>query len=709
MQGVNLDNYWRPNMVTDEENTIKKNKDLYKNNINIFQHFVFVTMILSLFFLFNHNFYLFHSAAELFSCIIAGGVFMVSLATYKITRNKYFMFLGTGYFFILTLDLFHTINFGDILVSSYFVYDVDTRFWVAARGLELLTILISFLFLFKRNIKCNCYFVFLCYYVISFFLVLDIVHLNVLIPVMRLEETGITEFKINFEYAVATGFVICSCILFLLKDKLDKNLFIFLEISLTFKIFSELFFTMYYNVTDFYNMMGHIFKVVSYYFLYMGVIANGLQRPFDMINNNLDNADCKVIEKEKQRRYMEEVIYQNEQCYDWLIDNSSNGIIIVRNKKILYSNTTAMKLFGAKSMEEITDQDITELVMDNLICDEKYKELVNTNRFNELKLLNLNKETLDVEFSLNRITYRGTPAYLIILKDMKLKHEINNLKVNLKENEIELTKSNEFNKELTEFFSNISHELKTPINIILSAVQLINVKKEYNNLEEFMVHLNRLLGIIKQNCFRLTRLISNLIDISKFESGFSKLELKNRNIVNIVEDITLSVGDYVKSKGTNIIFDTDVEERIIAVDSDKIERILLNLLSNAVKFTDMDDEILVNFTDGEDFVKISVKDTGIGMPEEKLKVIFDRFAQVENTLIRNREGSGIGLSLVKTLIDMHEGRIDVKSKIGEGSEFIIELPVRLFENDKEIDSLNIKTDNKIDKILLEFSDIYSID
>ncbi len=293
---------------------------------------------------------------------------------------------------------------------------------------------------------------------------------------------------------------------------------------------------------------------------------------------------------------------------------------------------------------------------------------------------------------------------------MSLNIEINNLKYNLMKNKVELNKSNEYNKILTEFFSNISHELKTPINVILSAVQLLFFKKGNKNSAEFMDQLDRLLGIIKQNCFRLIRLVNNLIDISKFESGFLKLELKNHNIVSIVENITLSVSDYIKSKDVNIVFDTDVEERLMAVDADKIERIILNLLSNAVKFTNKGDKILVHVEDNEDTVRISVKDSGVGIPEDKLNKIFDRFAQVDDTLIRNREGSGIGLSLVKSLTEMHGGCIKVKSMLGEGSEFIFELPVKLVDNIPEGETMEmLNNDSKIDKVLIEFSDIYSFE
>ena len=198
---------------------------------------------------------------------------------------------------------------------------------------------------------------------------------------------------------------------------------------------------------------------------------------------------------------------------------------------------------------------------------------------------------------------------------------------------------------------------------------------------------------MKQNCYRLLRLINNLIDISKIDSGFLNPNLKNYNIVSVVEDITLSVAEYIQDKGVEVIFDTNVEEKIIACDPDNIERIILNLLSNAVKFTNAGDQITVEVMDNEDYIEISVKDTGIGIPEDKLKVIFERFRQVDNSLSRSHEGSGIGLSLVKALVDMHDGSINVNSNLGEGTEFIIKLPARKTDESNDVEKNMIYQDN----------------
>ncbi len=214
---------------------------------------------------------------------------------------------------------------------------------------------------------------------------------------------------------------------------------------------------------------------------------------------------------------------------------------------------------------------------------------------------------------------------------------------------------------------------------------------------------------MNQNSLSLLRLINNIIDTTKIEADYVGIHLKNGNIVYIVEEISQSVAEYIKNHGITLIFDTDVEEKIIAFDEEKIERIMLNLLSNAVKFTQENGSILVNIYDKGDFIEISLKDTGIGIPKSKLEFIFERFAQIDKSTSRQNEGSGIGLALVKSLVEMHEGKIHVSSEEGKGSEFIITLPVRIVDKEQEESSLKnqeIFKTNYAENLSIEFSDIY---
>ena len=256
-----------------------------------------------------------------------------------------------------------------------------------------------------------------------------------------------------------------------------------------------------------------------------------------------------------------------------------------------------------------------------------------------------------------------------------------------------------------EFLVNISHELKTPLNIIFSTAQLFDMYCNSGSLDDKKDSIIKYIDSIKQNSYRLSKLINNIVDLSKIEAGFFELALSNNNIVVVVEKIVMSVTNFTDSKGLNIIFDTDIEEKIIACDPEKIERIVLNLISNAIKFSNKGDEIFVTVKDKNEFVEISVKDNGIGIENKYLDMIFDRFKQVDKSLSRNAEGTGIGLSLVKSIVELHGGSIYVESEFGKGSKFIVMLPsVKIF-NENMI--YNSKFKNENENIRVELSDVYS--
>jgi PAS domain S-box-containing protein len=274
----------------------------------------------------------------------------------------------------------------------------------------------------------------------------------------------------------------------------------------------------------------------------------------------------------------------------------------------------------------------------------------------------------------------------------------------------EVREKNELERNLKiqdEIFSNVSHELKTPLNMIFSTNQVIEFYLKNDLYEENRESILKNLRIIKQNCYRCTKLINNIVDLSKIDSGYFEINLVNENVVEIVENIVQSVADFVKNKGMGIIFDTDTEEKIMALDPVKMERIILNLISNAIKFSNPGDYIYVNIRDMGESVEISVRDTGVGIKAEHLDSIFKRYHQVDKTLTRNAEGSGIGLSLIKSIIDLLGGEISVESEVGKGSTFTIVLPAQIVEAPEDTAKPKMSR-NKVETIDVEFSDIYSV-
>ena len=257
-----------------------------------------------------------------------------------------------------------------------------------------------------------------------------------------------------------------------------------------------------------------------------------------------------------------------------------------------------------------------------------------------------------------------------------------------------------------EIFINTSHELKTPLNLVYSASQLIDLYLKDHSIENKKNEILKNNKIIMQNCYRLIKLINNILDTSKIEKGFYQLSLENANIVNIIENIVQSTAHYVKSKGLKIIFDSDIEEKIMAFDIYKIERVMLNLISNAIKFSNIKGTIVVNLVDKDDFIEISVIDDGIGIDQEDRNEIFNKFIQVNKSLNRKVEGTGIGLSLVKSIIDLHRGKISVDSTLGLGSKFTIQLPLRTVDS-PIVEREEYCHDDIVEMIRLEMSDIYT--
>lgn len=254
-------------------------------------------------------------------------------------------------------------------------------------------------------------------------------------------------------------------------------------------------------------------------------------------------------------------------------------------------------------------------------------------------------------------------------------------------------------------YANITHELKTPVNVIYSAAQMIELFLKSNSLEDFRSKLSNYNDNIKQNCYRLIKLTNNLLDLSRIKNNFLEINLIDKNIVDIVRDIVLSVSNYIHFKRINIKFETNVKEKIIACDTNFIDRILLNLISNAIKFSNPGSSIVVSVFDFESTVEITVKDNGIGMEKNQLDKIFDRFYQVDKSLSRSAEGVGIGLFLVKTLVELHGGKISIESEVGIGSTFKIELPVITAPTSNRKSTSNFT--NKTDILNIEFSDIYA--
>lgn len=698
------------------ENYIESNVEgiVYKIIITVI---IWALLIISLMYLGFQNYLLFHSILELFSVLIASTIFIVTLNSYKDLKNNFFSILGIGYGFVMIFDLLHVLTYEGmgIFAKVPSLSNICTQLWISARYIESITLLIVGILFYKnyKSIKFNQ--ILWIYAIISGFLILSIFQWHTF-PECLIDSSKLTNFKILSEYLISFFVFFVAIIMFKGKKNIDHQTWVFLELSLIFTILSELSLTLYNDIYGIENILGHIFKTISFYFTYKSVVEVGLRNPYRLLAKDLKKKDFqlgytsrKLNEESYQRMRMEEILIENQECYDLLIQNAQEAIAIHSGGKVIFVNELAASLIGDASKEEIIGKSLVELLYnksEGIVRDfdkkEYSKDLVR--EFYETQI-STDNGIIDIEVKERYLNYKNEPAVLCLIRNITKDKEIEKLKNDVKASEERLNETLEVNRIITEFLGNISHEMKTPLNVILGSVQVLDLYNENDCISTNYAKNEKYLKIMRQNCYRILRLINNFIDISKIDSGFYNLNLHNYNIVNIVEEITLSVVEYVENKGVNLIFDTDVEEKILACDPDKIERIILNLLSNSVKFTNPGDEIWVTMIDKGNSIVISVKDSGIGIPEDKLKVIFERFGQVNKSMKRNHEGSGIGLSLVKSLIEMHDGTIDIRSSLGEGSEFIIRLPVKVL-TEEEAEANEIFNDNKVERIHIEFADIY---
>lgn len=343
----------------------------------------------------------------------------------------------------------------------------------------------------------------------------------------------------------------------------------------------------------------------------------------------------------------------------------------------------------SETLKNILATDETEIVGEEKfhILDENKSIDIFEHIINEKKIsVNIKNSNSNFELISTNL-YDNNYVIWFVDKNEQIEHEINN-------------------KIRGDFFANLSHELRTPLNIIFSSLQVLDLKLKNIEKKEDQ-SITKYINMATQNTYRLLKLVNNLIDSNKITSGYFEYNPQNYDIVYFVESICQSIVDFAKQKNIEVIFDTDIEEKIISFDLDKMERIILNILSNSIKFTKEQGKIEIYIRESNKMLEIEISDDGIGIPKNKLNSIFERFKQVENNTIRSGEGSGIGLYLVKSLVDMHGGYIDVESELGFGTTFKISIPAEV-EEEYECNIMEKNLQNSyIEKIKVEFSDIYA--
>ncbi len=257
----------------------------------------------------------------------------------------------------------------------------------------------------------------------------------------------------------------------------------------------------------------------------------------------------------------------------------------------------------------------------------------------------------------------------------------NQLRNELKLRDLETKKIREIENMKSRFFANLSHEFRTPLMLIKGPAELLLSDKNSDRSQQYQ--------IIHRNSEKLQNLIDQLLELSQLESSSIPVKAKKENIIPALRGLFYSFASYAEQKNINIKFSSSSDNISAWFDRDKLDKILNNILSNAFKFTTQGGSISVDvksiLVNGSEYLQIFIKDSGIGIPKDKIEKIFDRFYQVDDSSNRAYGGSGIGLSLVRELVDLHKWKIFVESEVEKGTEFILEIPLNDFyldENEK---------------------------
>ena len=294
-----------------------------------------------------------------------------------------------------------------------------------------------------------------------------------------------------------------------------------------------------------------------------------------------------------------------------------------------------------------------------------------------------------VAFSLVIVGVAENHAYNQAFKLFQQQYELERIHTDLEATNIRLK---EMDKAKTQFFSNITHEFKTPLSLILLPLDMLSkddlVAKDYSYQ----------LDVIRRNGLKLLKLTNMILDLIKLDEARFILRPKSFDIKKIVEQIVGDIQGLAERKSIRLDIRADSGKYPITGDPDMLERVVVNLLSNAMKFTPPGGSITVALASKPHEIMITVSDTGMGIPADKISSIFERFYQVEGDLTRKHGGTGIGLALVKEIVDRHGGRIEVESEVGKGTSFSITLPENpLFEN-KTIEQPEGSIDELVPKV-----------
>ncbi|WP_138289341.1 sensor histidine kinase [Clostridium perfringens] len=455
--------------------------------------------------------------------------------------------------------------------------------------------------------------------------------------------------------------VLLLLILYLLKDfKLFKNnllnylkLFIIVNLSLV----------LIYALVYIFNLEAlllliYVLKILIYLIIYVWISEMLITKPYKTLHQDIidKNKKLKILNKKMEEsnnefKEFKEKLKDNETYFKNFINNAPMSIVILNNHnhRIFSINKQFSNELNLKNNRQVINRNLFKIInienKDEFLITKRGEALYSSGKIEIFWQLNILLQTKDyLIISMKNITeFKFSEKIKFDLGKRKLSEKIKN-----------------------NFLSSISHDLKTPINVIYSSVQV----QEKFYVDENINKIGHYNQVNKENCITLMRLANNLIDSSKIDYDYLKPNFKVYNIVTLVEDSILNLAEYIKEKKLTYIFDTDEEELYVKCDQEFIQRIILNLISNSIKYTKRGG-IRVQIKSNRNKVIIDFTDTGEGMDKDFIEKAFLRYSKGNKKGIKNKS-TGIGLYIVKSLVELQNGTIYINSIKDAGTNVRLE-------------------------------------
>ncbi|MBF0345351.1 MAG: PAS domain S-box protein [Nitrospirae bacterium] len=646
----------------------------------LFQAFSIV-LVLSVFYILSvSNYLLFHSFVELFSIVIAFGIFTLAWNSREFTKNNYLLFLGVAYLFVAFVDTLHTLAYrGMGVIKGYDDSNLPPQLWIVARYVESISLLLAPVFLRRKP---NFYVVFAGFTVIVTLSLLSIFYWRVF-PDCFVRDVGLTMFKIVSEYVICLILVGAMVLLLRSRGEFETSVLRMLMFSLVFTIFTELSFTFYVHLYGISNIVGHFFKILSFYFIYMAIIKTGLERPYSLLFRDLTKR--------------EETLRESEERYRSLFTKNPAKMLLLEadTGRIMDANPAACSFYGY-TLDEIKSMKISDINVDEQISDfhtSGSKDPVEGKIFDLLHRL-ANGEVRNVRIKTSPIHINGKMVLFLIVTNItqqvlaeqevkRKQEELEILNQTLEERVREETAKRLEREQMLiqqsklaamgEMLSMIAHQWRQPLSSITTiggdlqvALMLDKFDKEgfYESLKKINDQAQYLSQTINdfRNFFNPKRRRENvwLKDVINQALGIMKNSLEHRSIT-VEIDCSLA--------------------RAINTYTNEVTQVLLNLIKNAkdvaVERQTKSPKLTIKCRDNKDFQTMEIEDNSGGIAEDIIGKIFEPYFTTKD----DSAGTGLGLYMSKMIIEKHcRGELYVRNT-ADGACFTVRLPYKTEEGE----------------------------